>query len=88
MVLVQKAGVVKKGLDATGFQGALVMRALVLLHTTVRTATGGPLLPELSYPYDAPPTPTPEGIERAEAYLQKHGMHAVLERFRKIVLGH
>jgi hypothetical protein len=76
---------VKKSLQATGLQAVLMMRALVLLHTSVCASDGKALLDVLPYPVDTMPAPSPCGVAEAEAYLNKHGLKSVLLRFREVL---
>jgi hypothetical protein len=76
---------VRKGLEATGLSAAVTMRALVNLHTSVRTAEGRSPLQLLPYELDAKLSSSATDVEQVSAHLAELGLEQVSRQWHALL---
>jgi hypothetical protein len=82
--LLLQSGTVKKRLEESGLQNAMLMRALARLHVYACNADGRSAVACLPYPLAEWACPGKGGTEVVVQYLIGNGMQHVLNRFQAL----
>ena len=82
---MQKATAAIKSLQAAGLQEVLKMRAMVTLHTSVRTPEGASILSLLPYSLHGGLAPSAADKQEVVNYLESHQMSVVLRKYQELL---